>query len=273
MDNIKLIATDLDRTYIKKMFTDDVSEYACEVLEKVLDKGLYFIPCSARSIKIMPKQLKENHRIEYYITGNGSAVYYRDQILFSNHLTCEKTIEILNAAKAQNIHWTLSIDGIYYSNRQILNDVDKLNISESYLKVLHDTRVFIDDYLEVVKPGVCVEKLHFITYQGNGKKELHEAFEGIEGILVTESSINNVEVLHYCAGKGAALLQLMEYLNINKDEAIAFGDNENDKSMFMVVSHRCAVENATEGLKEIANLRCESHELDGVSEFIEKYIL
>ena len=61
----------------------------------------------------------------------------------------------------------------------------------------------------------------------------------------------------------------MEYLDIDANSVLAFGDNYNDISMFEVADG-VAVENAQESLKEVAKYLTKSNEDDGVSYFIQK---
>ena len=59
------------------------------------------------------------------------------------------------------------------------------------------------------------------------------------------------ELEHKNAGKGNTLLYLMRLLRICPDEAMAFGDADNDCSMLEAVKYGVAVGNATEACKNL----------------------
>ena len=82
-----------------------------------------------------------------------------------------------------------------------------------------------------------------------------------EGIIYTLTNSDTT--------KGKTLKKLLEYLDIDSNSVLAFGDNYNDISMFEVVEG-VAVENAQDRLKEVAKYFTKSNEDDGVSYFIQK---
>ncbi|WDU83798.1 HAD hydrolase family protein [Caloramator sp. Dgby_cultured_2] len=73
--------------------------------------------------------------------------------------------------------------------------------------------------------------------------------------------------------KGNAVKILADYYNLKSDEVICIGDNENDISMVEYAGLGIAMGNATEELKNIADLIIDSNDNDGIAKFIENYIL
>ena len=70
--------------------------------------------------------------------------------------------------------------------------------------------------------------------------------DSLSDAYITSSVPHMVEIGHKNAGKGNTLLYLMRLLGISPDEAIAFGDADNDCSMLEAVKYGVAVGNATE---------------------------
>ena len=68
------------------------------------------------------------------------------------------------------------------------------------------------------------------------------------------------------ATKASAVLRLKEYLGC--DRVVAFGDAENDISMFEIADECYAVENACDELKAIATGIIPSNEEDGVAKWL-----
>lgn len=84
------------------------------------------------------------------------------------------------------------------------------------------------------------------------------------------------EYLEYCplgATKGYGVEYLEKFLNISKENTIAVGDQENDIPMLQAAHIGCAMKNAEEKVKEIADYVTEhDNNEDGVAEVIEKFI-
>ena len=81
------------------------------------------------------------------------------------------------------------------------------------------------------------------------KKEVREK---IPGVYVTSSVSHLLEIGNAEAGKGKTLLKLLKLLEISPEEAMAFGDADNDLDMIRSVKYGIAMKNATEHLKEAA---------------------
>ena len=72
-------------------------------------------------------------------------------------------------------------------------------------------------------------------------------------------------------GKGTAIEQVLSYYNFSKEEAIAFGDGENDIDMLLSVGKGIAMGNAAEKVKAIANDICGSVTEDGIYHYLKNH--
>lgn len=66
---------------------------------------------------------------------------------------------------------------------------------------------------------------------------------------------------------------MAEHLGIKQEEVMAIGDNENDLTMVEYAGIGVAMANATENVKNAADVLTASNEEDGVAEVINKYVL
>ena len=78
-----------------------------------------------------------------------------------------------------------------------------------------------------------------------------------------------VEVTKRGINKAAALQQVADAYHIQKEQIIAFGDQDNDFEMLQFAGIGVAMENAYPKLKEIANAVTLTNEEEGVAEFLE----
>lgn len=97
--------------------------------------------------------------------------------------------------------------------------------------------------------------------------------EYFERYTMVKSSPYFFEILNKQADKGAALKHLAQHLGIKQEEVMAIGDNENDLPMIEFAGIGVAMGNATENVKQIANVITASNNEHGVAKAVEKYVL
>ena len=73
--------------------------------------------------------------------------------------------------------------------------------------------------------------------------------------------------------KSTGIIELLDYLNIDSEEAIAIGNGYDDICMVDVVGTSVAVENANSTLKELSTYITDSASNDGVAKILEKLCL
>ena len=80
-------------------------------------------------------------------------------------------------------------------------------------------------------------------------------------------------IMHKEATKSNGILAIADEFNISKNEIIAFGDDVNDKEMFLNCGLSVAMDNAIDEIKRMADYICESNDNDGVAKYLENSIL
>ena len=98
---------------------------------------------------------------------------------------------------------------------------------------------------------------------------LKEHFEKRYEIARTDS--RSIEISRKGISKGNALKRLMEEEGVRPEEVLAFGDGENDISLFKAVSHSIAMGNAEDYVKEYATDVTGTNNEDGIVMALEKY--
>jgi len=73
-----------------------------------------------------------------------------------------------------------------------------------------------------------------------------------------------VDIIPSDGGKGVAVEKVLEYYHLSKEEAMAFGDGNNDLEMLKTVGLAVAMENASKELKEAADVICGHVSEDGI---------
>ncbi|MGO1281047.1 MAG: HAD-IIB family hydrolase, partial [Leuconostoc mesenteroides] len=87
------------------------------------------------------------------------------------------------------------------------------------------------------------------------------------------STANNLEFINKKASKGNALAALAQSLNIDIEDTMAIGDQENDYSMIERAGLGVAMGNAIEKIKTIADIETATNNDSGVARALEEYVL
>ncbi len=101
--------------------------------------------------------------------------------------------------------------------------------------------------------------------------ELREMLGG--QAYLTKSKPRYLEVSHPEATKGRALRDLAAWLQVDRDQVIAFGDSFNDIDMLEFAGLGIAVANARPEVKSCAGYITASNNEDGVALALEKFVL
>ncbi len=80
-----------------------------------------------------------------------------------------------------------------------------------------------------------------------------------------------LNVLQEEVSKSLAILKVLQYFGIDKSEAIAFGDGENDIDMLELVGLGVAMGNGNEKLKTVADFVTKKSSEDGIEFALKKY--
>ena len=101
------------------------------------------------------------------------------------------------------------------------------------------------------------------------RPRLAEHFGG--RVSIVQAFRTFLEVVDAKVSKGEGLKLAMERCSLRKEEVLAFGDEENDLSVFAAAGFSAAPSNAKDSVRAAANLVIGSNTEDGVAAFLEEY--
>ena len=93
-----------------------------------------------------------------------------------------------------------------------------------------------------------------------------------DNLNIYTSKPTYLEIMRKDASKTNALVILLKKFNISREQAIAIGDNYNDRDMIIYAGKGIAMGNAPEPIKSIADYVTETNENDGVRKAIELFL-
>lgn len=271
---IKLIASDLDGTLLTAR--KELSQATVQTLDMVIKKGVSIVPVTGRSFKAVPEIIRCYPGVQYIITSNGGAVYsVPDNKRIYQCLLNEKTVmEALDIERPEETALEIFIDGIPYSEEDYVKFPEKYGATGYGVRYVKETRIPVNNIKDfAIKHRMELDSMAFICGNRAVKSSLEKQLrELLSDAYVTSSVSHLVEIGHKNAGKGNTLLYLMGLLGISQEEAMAFGDADNDCSMLEAVKYGVAVENATEACKKSAAFVTASNEEDGVAKAVRQFL-
>lgn len=272
MNKYDIVFVDIDDTLNPS--NGQVSEYTKEVMKKLKEKGIKVVVNTGRSAKYAIEKSLEAGLSEFTISSNGAEVYnyHERKEIFSKPISNNDIRKIYDYC----INHNMTI---------ILNSLEKRYINIKDYKYNSEPAIYFEDLEEVLKENK-INQLVILSSNFERMLVLPNMFkEKFPSLKIVHSSIGLIEekreknkeyyhdlVLENTA-KSTGIVELLDYLGIDNERAIAIGNGYDDICMCDVVGTSVAVENANPTLKESATYITDSAANDGVAKILEKLCL
>ena len=250
LNNIKIAFSDLDGTLTndKKIITEET----IHALKKLKEKNIKLVLASGRWDTFLLDYDKDINLFDYLVCNNGAEVY---------DIKNKKAIkeEILDKELVNNIKQYCESIGVDLFLNILLGriGIDEEIKSNVYQIVLKCNKIEqVDKLIEYAKENNI--KIPYIS---------------LAYYLKQENKNISINFNTMSTDKGTSIEYLLNYLNINKEDSICFGDNTNDIDMFNACGIKVAMQNGLKELKDMADYVTISNDEDGVAYFINTKIL
>ena len=265
MTKIKLWVSDIDGTLMNydSSYTPEMKNLIAKInnsqAKLVLATGRMFM-----GAEFVAKKFNLNTPIICY---QGAVVRTKDEILWQSPIKNDIALEVIKYLKDKNIHTHVYNNDILY-----VEDDDKKIMSE-YCDNRGTTYEVVDDFLKLNLNdipkilGVIQDK----CLMQEIKQELSEKYKGV--LTIVQSSPIYLEINDINASKGHALDFLKKYWQLNDDEVIASGDQDNDIDLLMHAGNKVCVGCNSKKLYEIAGYHCKDVNSNELVELIEELVL
>ncbi|MBE6036037.1 MAG: HAD family phosphatase [Clostridiales bacterium] len=270
---IRIIALDLDGTLLnsKKELTPENRA----ALEKAAEAGIEIVPTTGRFYNGMPQFIRDLPFLHYAITINGAEVYdiRRDTVVYKAELPLQQAIEIMNFLEDYPLLYDCYLGGGGWISQRHKDMVDDTIRSPHYRHMLHTLRKPVPELRDfIAELGQDIQKIQFFTKDEDLRLRLMDELpQRFENLSVSSSVDQNCEINTLKANKGEALMALADYLGVDREATMSFGDGLNDLSMLKAAGVGVAMANACPEAKEAADDITLSCEESGVAKGIEKY--
>ena len=240
------------------------------------ERGIRIVPATGRAVHGISEKIKALPGVRYAIATNGGVV--ADLAEGKNLRTCAisnvQTLQILRMIEKYPAMYDPYIEGWAITQPGFIEHLDQYGISPVMQKMVHATRKTVPNIIRFVEEtGKEAEKINVFFADLQQREKLRRELEQVEGLFVSSSLYNNLEINRKEATKGNALLWLADYLDIPRSAVMAFGDGENDVSMLKAAGIGVAMENGVKAAKESADHITVSNDEDGVAVALEQLVL
>lgn len=249
LDNIKIIFFDIDGTLID-IHRRKISERTLKTLIRLKERN--FILCLSTGRAPMTVPHFEGWEPDVFLTFNGSYCYNRQQVIYKNPISSEDAKKIVRNAAVINRPVSVATPERLAANGK---DADLVNyFSLAKLKV--DVS---DDFDEMIENDEVYQIM-----SGGLESEYPAFLRDVENAKIAAWWDRAVDIIPADSGKGVGIEHVLAHYHLKKEEALAFGDGNNDIEMLQAVGVGVAMGNASDELKAVADDICGYAADDGV---------
>lgn len=247
---MKAIITDLDRTLL---LTDKtLSAYSISILKRCREQGLAIFAATARPERSVV-QYREQVDFDGITTMNGARILLPDSAI-ENGIAHESGWRILsNLIAIPNVRISVETSDGIFSNV----DIPEWN-----------TRLF--DGFPLLPTQGTIYKI--LLSMDDGIPDNMEALL-TEDTYYTVANHYLVQIMSGAATKWKGIQEMLTPLGISPDDAIYFGDDQDDLEPIRRCGLGVAVSNGIPAVLEAADVITDSNDRDGVARFLERELL
>lgn len=273
MKKIRLIAVDLDGTLLKDDKT--ISQYTLDILNECIKNDILIVPCTGRPLVALPDVVKNIKGIKYIITSNGASTIdnINNKVIRSSYLEREKALYLINSTYKIEVWREVCIDGVSYAPFSQFEFIKKYLNDKIAVDYLLKTRKKVEDINSFIINSINkIERISFFSEDLEELEIIRKKAEIIEDISITYAMPRDLEIGHKNATKKDAINFLIDYLEIEKENVLAFGDAHNDLEMIKGAGIGVAMGNSNKQLKDSADIIADTNNFDGVAKIIETFL-
>lgn len=263
----KIIALDLDGTLTNSQKT--ISIRTKNALIKAQKMGIKLILASGRPMHGISPIADELNLAEYggfVLAYNGAKIinYQTNETIYEKYLSDDIKQKVYDLSKKYGVSVNTykkdeiiaASDNIYLQKESMINHMN-IRIADNF----HD-----DIDFHVVK--------YMLTGEGGHLAKIEpDVFESLKDYAnVFRSEPYFLEIVPKNLDKAASLAVLLQYLDIDKSQLIAFGDGFNDRTMIEYAGLGIAMDNAQDVVKDVADYVTLSNDDDGIASALNWFV-
>ncbi|MBQ6819828.1 MAG: HAD family hydrolase [Clostridium sp.] len=266
MNNKGVVFFDVDGTLIdwpKKIY--EPTKATKESINKLKGNGYLTILATGRPMSSVDKGLL-SLGLDGYIASNGAYAEIHNEVIVNEPINNEELKEVLRYLDDNEIIYLLEGQEKIY-----VKDIKNEAVKKVINRVKLDRDTFSEDWNE---DTVKIGKIIAVSYNEDSFEIVVEKFKEKGYAFMRNLSNGNLfEIYKAKYSKGYGVKKLLDAVNIDKANAYAFGDGENDIEMFQEVKYGIAMGECHKRLEPYAYDFTENVENEGITEALKKYKL
>lgn len=257
MKPIKIAFFDIDGTLID-MDKKVISEKMVETLIQLKQNKIIICIATGRAPQCVPHF--PGVEFDAFLTFNASYCCTDKECIFKNPIPPSDVETIIENAK--RINRPVSLAGAV---RIGANGSDR-DLSD-YYAISNQVVEIAEDFDDLARGEI------YQIMMGCYKEEYDQVLRNVTGAKITAWWDRAVDIIPADGGKGLGVEKILEYYQLSREEAIAFGDGRNDIEMLRAVGTGVAMGNATDDVKAIADDICGTAADDGIYSYCKTHRL
>lgn len=256
---IKAIITDLDGTFLNN--EGNATRANVDAVEDALDKGLRVIFASGRGIDSIQRIIGSFSDKVFPIIGcSGAIVTLGKEVLFRDYIKASVAEELILWALENNLH----IQSFWGHNRVIPEACTSLPYHQKTCGMHYE----LTKSLDTMVYGNPPLKLMITDSYKRISKIREELQSKYPELKFTMSGKNYLDIIPGNCNKGTGLKVICNIFNIQREDTIAFGNDENDLEMINQAGIGVAMINSPHSLIAAADIIAPSNDENGFAKII-----
>lgn len=246
----KVCFLDIDGTLVDN--NKQISNQTKKSLDQIRNRGVEVIIATGRPPYHF-SDIAEELKINSFVSFNGAYSVYKREIVHKHRMDTSALQKLVPFAGMKQHPLVFSSE-----QKSVSNILDHNEVIQTF-KDLHL------DYTPEFHPDYWKEAalLQAMVYCKSGEEmDYIQKFPELSFVRWHEFAI---DVMPQSISKASGIKEMLSFLNVAPDEAIAFGDGLNDKEMLDFVGVGIAMENAHEELYPYADIITKSNENEGIT--------
>ena len=270
---IRIIALDLDGTLLDS--EKRLSEVNRTALADAAANGILVVPTTGRFFGMMPPAVRDLPFVRYAITVNGAQVYDRetDTAIVREELPLDKALAIMRFLDGFDVIYDCYQDNWGRMTKSMQDKAEEYAQDPHYVKMIREFRKPYPDLKSyLVEQGRDVQKIMLFARDPAVRDALAAELPArFDGLAVSTSTFNNLEINVATAHKGRAIERFAAHFGWTLANCMAFGDGLNDLSMVRMAGIGVAMANAAPEVLAAADYVTLSNDADGVASALQHF--
>ena len=207
-----------------------------------------------------------NFGFDGFILMNGACIKFHDQAIYKQPLPKKYVDEVCRVCEKHRIEYILEGEQYVYLDKRFHHLTD-------FYAFFRMPRNYVNDTFSLNEITGKIFKMEF-SPQDERQNAICHQFITPDIEYMQDPKLNFLfELYARQCSKATAILKILDYLKIDRQNSYAFGDGKNDIEMLSIVGHSFAMGNAAAEIQTIASHVVASVKEDGVAHGIAQYIL